>query len=187
MFVSSLFGAKLGTALTWPLMGFIIETCNWQCAFYVTAFCSLCVALIWYYVVADSPDKHTTICKVEQEYIEKSLELLITKKRELPPITKIVTSLPFYALLFLHFSDVWGVFFLLTSAPMFMRQVLGFDLKSAGIVASFPYLAQLVMGFVFGAIGDYLVSRGYNVTKIRKVFCIFCEFCAIIFRDIKLT
>jgi len=83
--------------------------------------------------------------------------------------------MPFYALLYLHFSDVWGVFFLLTSAPMFMRQVLKFDLHDAGIVSSFPYLARLIFGFAFGAIGDYLIGRGMHPTKLRKIFCLFCK------------
>lgn len=175
MFVSSLLGAKLGTALTWPLMGLVIEVFNWQWAFYVTALSSLAVSIFWFKIVADGPEKHPKISKSEREYIEDSLELIISKKQEYPPIVEMAKSMPFYALVFLHFSDVWGVFFLLTSAPMFMSHVLKFDLKHAGLVSSFPYLARLVFGFVFGAAGDYFMRRGASATRIRKVFCIFCK------------
>lgn len=176
MFVSSLLGAKLGTALTWPLMGLIIQVLNWRWAFYITAISSMLVSILWLRFVADSPEKHPYISRAEREYIDNSLEQVLSKKPELPPIAKMMKSMPFYALTLLHFSDVWGIFFLLTSAPMFMSQVLKFDLKNAGIVASFPYIARLVFGFVFGAAGDHLMKKGVSATKIRKLFCIFCEF-----------
>lgn len=176
MFVSSLLGAKLGTALTWPLMGLIIEILNWQWAFYITALLSLILSIFWLKFVADSPEKHPKISRAEKEFIEESLELVLTKKQDFPPYVKMFRSKPFYALAFLHFSDVWGIFFLLTSAPMFMSQVLEYDLKDAGIVSSFPYIARLIFGFIFGAAGDYLMKKGLSPTKIRKLFCIFCEF-----------
>jgi MFS transporter, ACS family, solute carrier family 17 (sodium-dependent inorganic phosphate cotransporter), other len=175
IFLTSLTGAKLGTAFTFPLMGFIVENMGWRCGFYVTAVCSLAFALIWFNIVADSPEKHSSISKTEQEFIENSHDKLITNRSSFPPITKMLTSLPFYALMFLHFSDTWGSFFLLTSAPMFMSQVLKFELKNAGLVSCFPYLARLVSGFLFGIIGDHLSSQGYNPTKLRKYFCILCK------------
>lgn len=173
--MSSLLGAKLGTALTWPLMGFIIELVNWQWAFYFTAILSLLLSIFWWKIVAASPQTHPKISKSEKAYIEDSLEMLLANKQELPPYSKMFKSKPFYAFLFLHFSDVWGVFFLLTSAPMFMNQVLKYDLKDSGIVSSFPYFARMIFGFIFGAIGDYLMKSGHSATKIRKTFCIFCK------------
>lgn len=156
-------------------MGVITDVFGWQWAFYVTALLSFLVAVMWLRIVADSPEKHPMISKSEREFIDDSLGLVIAKRRNLPPIFEMMRSMPFYALLFLHFSDVWGVSFLLTSAPMFMSQVLNFDLKNAGFASSLPYIARLILGFLFGLIGDYFVSRGVGATKLRKVFCIFCE------------
>lgn len=176
MFVSSMLGSKLGIAVTWPLMGFVTAVLGWRAAFYVTAFIGFVVSYLWLNIVADSPDVHPSITTSEKEFIQDSLGLIIAKKEEFPPIMKMLKSPPFYALLFLHFSDVWGVFFLLTSAPMFMNQVLKFDIKNAGLVSSLPYIARLICGIAFGLFGDYLMSRGIGATKIRKLFCIFCEF-----------
>lgn len=175
MFVSSLLGAKLGAAITWPLMGLITEIFNWQCALYVTAFLSFVVSIVWFQIVADSPDKHPEISISEREYIEDSLEQVISKSQDLPPVVMMMRSRPFYAFLFLHFSDVWGVFFLLTSAPMFMSQVLKFDLKHSGLMSSIPYIARMISGFIFGLIGDNFIKKGVSPTQIRKTFCIFCK------------
>lgn len=168
----------MGTALTWPLMAFVIETFDWQCAFYVSAMLSLVVSIFWFRIVADGPETHLKISKAEREYIEdslSSLDLIVARKKSFPPIVQMMKSMPFYALVFLHFSDVWGVFFLLTSAPMFMNHVLKYDLKNAGMISSFPYIARFIFGFIFGAVGDYLMKKGISPTKIRKSFCVFCK------------
>lgn len=92
------------------------------------------------------------------------------------PYGKILTSIPFWALLILHYGNLWGLYFLITAAPMFLNTVLGFDLAHAGFLAALPYLARLIFGFMFGSIGD--VVRGKNVlsiTSIRKLFTISCE------------
>lgn len=56
-------------------------------------------------------------------------------------------------------------------------KVLGFKLSHAGILASLPYLARFIAGFVFGALGDVARKKEWmSVTAIRKFFCIFCEY-----------
>lgn len=88
-----------------------------------------------------------------------------------------MASLPFYSLLILHYGNLWGLYFLLTAAPKFMSEVLGFSLAKAGFLASLPYLARLFAGFIFGAIGDLIRKKEImSVTTIRKFFCIFCKY-----------
>lgn len=85
--------------------------------------------------------------------------------------------MPFLALTVLHYGNLWGLFFLISAAPMFMSEVLGFNLAQAGILASLPYLARLFAGFAFGALGDVIRKKQLmHVTTVRKFFCIFCEF-----------
>ena len=37
-----------------------------------------------------------------------------------------------------HFTENWGFYTLLTCLPMFLRDVLGYSLDTAGFLASFP-------------------------------------------------
>lgn len=95
----------------------------------------------------------------------------------MPPFCSLITSIPFLALTLLHFGNLWGLYFLITAAPKFMSEVLGFNLAQAGVLASLPYLARLFSGFIFGTIGDALrKSDTMSVTAIRKSFCLFCEY-----------
>lgn len=71
-----------------------------------------------------------------------------------PPFKKIFTSFPFLAMVILHYGSNWGLYFMMTAAPKFVSSALGFDLTSAGTLASLPYLARMIFSVIFGAVGD---------------------------------
>lgn len=86
-------------------------------------------------------------------------------------------SIPFLALVILHFGNLWGLFFLMTAGPNFMSSVLGFSLGHTGIVAALPYLARLIFGCIFGQIGDVIIRKNWmKKTTIRRSFLIFCKY-----------
>ncbi|KAG5677919.1 hypothetical protein PVAND_007635 [Polypedilum vanderplanki] len=172
-FVSTLLGGIFGTLITWPVTGFLSEHYGWKFGFYVPAAFAFIISIFWLYFVHDSPKVHPRISEKEREFIEKSLGTS-SKKKTWPPMNKVLTSLPFYSLLLLHFGGTFGLFFFLTAAPKFMSEVLKFNLTEAGFLSSMPYLARLLFGFVFGSIGDTLKQKNIlSTTAIRKSFCVF--------------
>jgi ACS family sodium-dependent inorganic phosphate cotransporter len=105
----------------------IIETLGWDWAFYVSAIITFVFVAFWYFLVSDSPAKHKRIKSEEIEYIEKSLNNTISEEKKFLPVIKICTSIPFLALLLLHYGNLWGLYFLLTAAPKFMNEVIKFE------------------------------------------------------------
>ncbi|XP_055314147.1 sialin-like isoform X2 [Sitodiplosis mosellana] len=173
-FISALLGGTFGTVITWPLAGILTETLGWVYAFYVPAIITAVVTILWFVFIYDSPGQHPRIDQTEREHIEKALGGNISKKKAMPPFGNLLTSVPFLALTVLHYGNLWGLYFLITAAPKFMSEVLGFNIAQAGILASLPYLARLFSGFIFGSIGDALTkSEVMSVTSIRKSFCLF--------------
>lgn len=86
-------------------------------------------------------------------------------------------NIPFWALVVAHFGNLWGLYLLLTNGPMYMKEVLGFNLKSSGGLSALPHLARLIFGILFGSTGDFLKKRGYlSTVMLRKTFTIFCMF-----------
>lgn len=170
-------GSAFGTVITLPVAGIIIEKIGWVFAFYIPAIFTLFITIAWFYIVSDAPESHPRIEKKEKELIKKSLGGTVSKPKLWPPMSQMLVSLPFYALLILHFGNNWGLFFLLTAAPKFLNEALHFNLSKAGFLASLPYLMRLFMAFVFGTIGDYIRSKNVlTVTKTRKTFCLFCKY-----------
>lgn len=178
IFVFTLLGGNFGTVVTWSAFGPIIDALDWRCAFYISGIIAMVFAVIWCYVVSDAPSSHPRISKAELEYIQSSLGDSVSKTPAIQlPIIDIITSVPFFALLLLHFGNLFGLFFLLTATPRFMTEVLKFELTDAGCLSSIPYLMRIICGFIFGWIGDnQRRNKQLKVTTIRKFYCIFCEF-----------
>lgn len=84
-------------------------------------------------------------------------------------------NVPFWALMVTHFGDMWGLFLLLTTFPMYMSEALGFNIKESGALSTLPYIARFVGGLLFGVIADFILEKQWmSTTAIRKVFVIFC-------------
>ncbi|XP_055372642.1 sialin [Condylostylus longicornis] len=173
-FVAALMGGTFGTVITLPLSAVIVESMGWNWAFYISGIFSFAICIIWFLVVADTPAKHKHISIDEQKYIEISLGENLSKKRKWPPFLKLLTSLPFIALLLLHYGNMWGLTFLITAAPKFLSEVLKFQLAKAGFLSSLPHLARLLLAFGFGAVADLIRRKSWlQTTKLRKSFCLF--------------
>lgn len=195
-FVSALLGGALGTGecseirraflkfyscfyilvITWVMLGIIIENLGWEYGFYIPALMTFAFVFFWYILVADSPSVHPRMSKQERDYIEASLGDTVSTEKKIVPVFQVLTSIPFLALMILHYGSLWGLYFLQTAAPMFMSEALGFNLSKAGVLSALPHLARLIAGFGFGSLGDYLRRKNIlGVTATRKSFCLFCK------------
>lgn len=176
-FVFTLLGGNFGIVATLPTLGSLIEKLDWKSGFHISGMISMIFAVIWFNVVSDSPSNHPNISKEELEYIQSSMTSLSKCQDQKLPIIDIFTSVPFFALLLLHFGNLFGMFFLITATPRFMTDHLKFKLSDVGWLASLPYLMRCLCGFMFGLIGDYQrVNHLLSVTTIRKFYCIFCKY-----------
>jgi MFS transporter, ACS family, solute carrier family 17 (sodium-dependent inorganic phosphate cotransporter), other len=175
-FISSLLGGILGNIVTWAVLGTIIEKLGWQYGFYLPSFLCLGFLALWYCMVYDFPEDHPKISQKEKELIHHSIGDASKSVKKFAPMKSILSSLPFYALMILHYGNVWGLYFLQTAAPKFMTEALNFNLLSAGYLSSAPLMARLICGFTFGIIGDYIAKRNFmSITSTRKSFCFVCK------------
>lgn len=173
-FIGALLGGNLGTVLTWPIMGAIIESWNWQWSFYGPGILTLVWCVLWFFFTADTPEQHRYINKKETLYIKTCIGSHLSKKRKVPPYWSMAKSLPFWSLTILHFGNLWGLYFILTVGPKFVSEVLGFNLTKSGIYSALPNLARIVVGFAAGSLGDYIrIHKWMTVTWVRKFFILF--------------
>ncbi|KAL3272557.1 hypothetical protein HHI36_014028 [Cryptolaemus montrouzieri] len=172
-FIGALLGGSLGTVLTWPLLGLVIERWGWPPSFFIPAVIAVLWSLLWFYVVSDSPSESSKISEAERSHIENSLKGVENKGKTLPPYGQFFTSLPVLAFIIAHFGNGWGLFFLMTSGPKYMSTVLGFNLGSSGFLSAMPYLARMLFGLVFGFIGDTIrKNKWMATTTVRKSFIV---------------
>lgn len=193
-------GGTLGTVITWPVAGWLMVNYGWASAFHVPALVTILLTIVWFFVVYNRPGEHPRISRDEQVYIERSLGNTVSNKsvslgelysswttwqehfvfflpqKKFPPFMCLLTSVPVWSLLFLHFGSMWAYYFLMTGAPKYMNEVLHFHLGHAGFFASIPYLVRFISSFLFGAAGDWLLkNEKFEKKTIRKSFCFFCK------------
>ena len=82
-----------------------------------------------------------------------------------------LTSRAVWAIIIAHFTENWGFYTLLTSLPMFLREVLDYGLDTAGFLAAFPYILMAVVVQISGYLADTFRADGkLSTTHVRKLF-----------------
>lgn len=158
-------GAQIGNVVVLPLSGFLCEygfDGGWPSIFYILGLSGLVWCAVWMYMVSDRPSNHPRITDTEKEYIVKAVEASMGKQTDKPPATpwgKILSSRAVWACWFGHFAGDWGAYTMLVSLPSFLKDVLGFDLSSLGIVSAIPYVAYFLVINVGGIMADFIRSR----------------------------
>ncbi|KAK2580295.1 hypothetical protein KPH14_012536 [Odynerus spinipes] len=174
MFVWTMQGGPFGTVVTFALCGQVISAFGWKSAFYVTSGLMLVFYALWLYLIYDTPDIHPGITEKEKAYIKEQIGTTISKQKAPLPIRSIVISVPFLVLLWSHFANMWGIYFIATNGPKYTLEVLGFNMKSGGFLTGLPYIARLGAGVLFAAVGDYIRRKNYiPLVWIRKLFMLF--------------
>ena len=59
----------------------------------------------------------------------------------------------------------------LTNAPIYMKEVLKFDIKSNGLLSSIPYVCVLIVIISTGILSDKLIKSGkISRCNVRRIF-----------------
>ncbi|KAF4517149.1 hypothetical protein B566_EDAN006448 [Ephemera danica] len=166
-------GQPLGTVVALSGSGMLASSsAGWPMVFYVSGALGLATAVLWLWLVADSPAQHRLASAEECQYIESSIG---GAKRDSSqhletPWREILCSRPFWALLIAHSVQNWGFWTLLTQIPSYMSGVLDFHLKENGFLSALPYMAMWIFGLMLSCISDWMLSRKcYSVGTSRKI------------------
>ncbi|XP_064611710.1 sialin-like [Liolophura sinensis] len=89
------------------------------------------------------------------------------------PWFQIMTSLPFIACLVIKFAGAWVFNVQTLNQPMWLRDVLMFDVTNNGIFSALPYIGQFVGSLLSGVILDAASKTVCSATRVRKItFCV---------------
>ncbi|XP_054089433.1 sialin-like isoform X2 [Zeugodacus cucurbitae] len=170
-------GVYFGTLVSMLVNSWIaISPLGWPGIFYFSGLFSLIWGLSWYLVGANAPSECKWMSEEERIFIEATL--VTSAKRELEqehaptktPWLKILTSLPFWVLLVAQCTTCWGFIIIMTGIPLYMKGILGQDIKSNTLMSSAPYLSCIFLTFVVCGLANFLNKRGYtSVNTSRKL------------------
>ncbi|XP_055381833.1 putative inorganic phosphate cotransporter isoform X2 [Condylostylus longicornis] len=167
-------GAQFGTVIMLASSGIIASSrLGWPSIFYISGSTGIIWSIFWFIYGSSTPAQHKTISDDERKFIETSLGKFDdqrTKNLNIPWF-KILTSMPFVALIIVHCAHNWGFWTLLTEMPTYMKNILNLDIKSNALFSSLPYLAMCLLSFMFTFLSDILSRKTLmSLSFSRKFF-----------------
>ncbi|KAG8291695.1 hypothetical protein J6590_054428 [Homalodisca vitripennis] len=154
-------GSVVGTMVTLTVAGYLAASpWGWPSIFYVTGISGLLWCLSWLLIGADTPDSHPTISDSERDFIKSTLTFTSDQSNKMStPWKSILTSTPVWALVTMHLCHNWGYWTLATMLPIYFHHVLGFDIKSNGLISSLPYMIKFFLTLIFSWTADYISQK----------------------------
>ena len=145
---------------------------GWPSVFYVFGMVGCVWSAAWFLLCYDSPATHPRMSTAERQYWEKVIGTTDLAARPPTPWRKMLMSVPVWALAVAFFANDWCFYTVMSCIPMFMHDVLGFDMTKNGTFSALPFLATVTM-IPTGWCSDWLRSSGkLSTTVVRKIFCV---------------
>ncbi|XP_078583647.1 sialin-like [Branchiostoma floridae x Branchiostoma japonicum] len=160
-------GETLGVFVGFTLTARLITQFGWAVTLYITGVAGLAFCCIWCLLAYDSPSVHPRISEDERKYIESNLETT-TKEREIPWF-KMLSSPHLWVLIYIHCTDGWGFFMMLTCLPLYMDTILNFNIDANGALSAMPYLTLMASRILSSFIIDAIIKlSSFKKVNIRK-------------------
>lgn len=159
MVMAAMSGMQVGVVISLAASGILASTVGWESVFYVFGAIGCAWSVLWLIFVRSTPADDKFISKSERRFIEICLEKESRNPIKKIPWCAIITSPAVWAILVAQFAESWGFLTLHTQLPLFLNDVLHFDVAKSGIASSLPYIALAVFGIVAGFLADFIQKK----------------------------
>lgn len=161
-------GVPLGSAITPPLVSWLMVTFGWREAFYVTAAISLIVALLWAFYAKDNPANSGSGFGNESQPLPDNSEAA-PEALDTSAASKILKDRSVFLLSLSYFFEGYVLFMFVFWFYLYLVNVRGFSILGGGIYASLPWLVALALTPAGGWICDLLGKRRGRLSGARTV------------------
>ena len=157
--------ARLGNALTPPIVAWLIAVVAWRGSFIALGCCSLVWVVIWFWYFRDLPADHKAISREELDALpgrgvpEKKVRPLVPWRaltRRMVPVTIV------------YFCYGWTLWLYLTWLPSYFLHEYQYDLRRSALFTSAVFFAGVVGDYLGGEISDRILHRTGDLQKARR-------------------
>jgi MFS family permease len=167
--------ARIGNAVTPPLVTWLMLAFSWRGSFIILGFASFLWAVVWALYFRDDPRKHKRITEVEL--------------KQLPPYVgaKEAPVVPWRALMrrmapvtVVYFCYGWTLWLFLTWIPQYFLHNYQLNLKNSAVFAAGVFFAGVVGDWFGGHATDWLLKRTGSLNKSRSAMVAVCNVAALV-------
>jgi MFS family permease len=157
--------SRLGTALTPPLVAWLIALITWRGSFFVLGIVSLCWALIWGIYFRNSPADHPRITVGELASLPTYVSRAERKKRSVPWLSLARRMVPVTVV---YFCYGWTLWLYLAWIPSFFLHSYKLNLKDSALFSSGVFLAGVIGDTFGGWVSDRILRKTGDRNKARR-------------------
>lgn len=81
---------------------------------------------------------------------------------------RILLSIPVWSLIIAGFGSGWGHHFVSTTAPTYIGNALGYNIKSTGVLSALLYLSRSTVAIIAGYMGDICLRKNWISVRILR-------------------
>ena len=157
--------ARLGNAVTPPIVAWLILTSGWRQSFVALGVVSIVWVLAWAWYFRDDPRQHPSISSAEVDSLQPYRSGSGVDAERVPWRRLVPRMLP---TTIVYFCYGWTLWLYLTWLPTFFREGYHLDLKNTAVF-SFGVLAAGVVGDTAGGLlSDWLLRRTGSLEVARR-------------------
>jgi len=162
--------ARLGNALTPPLVAWLITLVTWRGSFILLGIISLAWAAVWLWYFRDDPGVHPDITPAELETLPRYARRKQRKNDPIPWRRLTLRMLPVTAV---YFCYAWTLWLYLAWIPMFFLHSYKLDLKTSALFSGGVFFGGVVGDALGGIVSDHLYQKTHNLDRARRNLVVF--------------
>jgi MFS family permease len=157
--------ARLGNAITPPIVAWLIVAIEWRGSFIALGCCSLAWVVVWISYSRDTPAEHPSITSAELDILPNhGAPAKIVRPRvpwgaltrRMAPVTIV------------YFCYGWTLWLYLTWLPSYFLHEYRFDLRRSALFTSAVFFAGVVGDYLGGEISDRILHRTGDLQRARR-------------------
>ena len=167
---SSIFdsGSRIGSALSLPLVTWLIGAFSWQTSFVVTGALGIIWAVAWLLIYRD-PERHGSVTAEQLRRLQAERGTATNQDAVKIPWISLFRYRTIWGMMIGFFCLNFVIYFFITWFPSYLVQARGFSLAQLGTLGVLPALVAIPGGWLGGFVSDALYRRGWSLTAARKV------------------
>ncbi len=156
--------ARLGNAITPPLIVGLIALLSWRGSFIIIGVISLGWAIVWGCYFRDDPRHHRGVTPAELASMPPPRKARAAQQPV--PWRSLITRMA--PVIFVYFCYGWTLWTFLTWVPQYMLHAYSLDLKNSALFASLIFAGGVLGDALGGLVSDVLLRRTGNVVRARR-------------------
>ncbi|XP_033113162.1 sialin-like [Anneissia japonica] len=169
-------GYSIGAIVSSYVSAWLCSSCflgGWPSTFYGVGISGIILCFGWFIIGSNDAANNRWISNYEKKLILSSRTEDTQSENNLDkvPWKSILTSAPVWSLCVCNVGFDYGYYFLSADVPIFFKTILGFQIKTTGLLTLLPQSAMFITMILGGVLADKLIFSGtLRIITMRKIF-----------------